>query len=257
MVTSERDGTVQADDFGLALALAELAAETALPLFRRGVASEKKSDDSVVTEADRSVEQALVRVLARERPADAVLSEECGALGSGARRWILDPIDGTAHFATANDCWGTHVALEVAGRVVLGVITRPVAGDCFWGVRGQGAHRGRLGSDRSLERLRVSDNPRLSGARIMLWARSETGLGARLRSGGQWVPPALDGILDVARGRLDALIDELSYPWDLAPGLPIIEEAGGRFRDGSGGTRLDHGGGCFTNGRIDGELGWP
>lgn len=242
------------EDLTLAFEMAELAATVALRFFQRGVTVDKKPDGSPVTEADLEVERRLLDVLSRARPHDAVLSEERGALGSSTRRWILDPIDGTAQFATGRDCWGTHVALERDREVVLGVITRPLAGKWWWAAREQGTYRGELGARTPEKRLSVSDTADFARARVMVWARGETALDAALRASHQWMKPTFDAVLEVATGQLDALVDTLGEAWDLAPAVPIVEEAGGRFFDRDGGRSLHRVGGCFTNGRIDQAL---
>jgi histidinol-phosphatase len=240
-------GPTLEEDLALALELADLAADVALPRFRRDFAITEKPDGSIVTEVDVEVERRLLQVLAEQRPSDAVLSEECGSLGSGSRRWILDPIDGTSWFAHGRTSWGTHVALEVSGEIVLGVVTRPVSGERIAAARGGGAFQGRLKSPEPGLRLSVSEQRDLPRLRVMVWERGSV-LNERLRKRGQWVEPTLDGTLDVARGRIDVLFDTLGHPWDLAPALPIVEEAGGRFVDHDGGRRWDQGGGVFTNG---------
>src|SRR4051812_5791731 len=159
-----------ADDLALAFELGVLASEVALPLFRAGVTPRPKADGSVVTDGDIEVERRLLEVLAHRRPADAVLSEESGAIGSARRRWVLDPIDGTSYFASRRDSWGTHIALEVEGTVVLGLVTRPVHGQHYWGIRGGGAFRGALGSGTPLQRLQVSTTEAIARARVMVWA---------------------------------------------------------------------------------------
>lgn len=245
-------------DRALAFALGERASEVALARFRRGVATRQKPDGSLVTDADIEVERHLLEMLARERPDDAVLSEESGEHpGASSRRWILDPIDGTSYFASGRESWGTHVALEQDGQLVLGLVTRPTAAQWYWATRGGGAHRGALGSDTSLEKLRVSATDDFARARVMSWSRQSAELEARLKAGGQWVTPSLDGALELAAGRLDAIFDDTGYAWDLAPFVLIGEEAGGRFVDREGGHRIDRFGGWLTNGRIDAALGVP
>ncbi|HUF99822.1 MAG TPA: inositol monophosphatase family protein [Ilumatobacter sp.] len=71
------------------------------------------------------------------------------------------------------------------------------------------------------------------------------------------VEPAYDDYLDVIEGRLEALIfpcPGVAFAWDHAPSVILIAEAGGRFRDPSGGARTDAGSGLFTNGLVDAEL---
>jgi histidinol-phosphatase len=76
---------------------------------------EVKADGSVVTEADRAVEAEIRTVLSAECPGDAVLGEEGGQSGDAVRRWIIDPIDGTALFVAGDDRWLVLVALESEG----------------------------------------------------------------------------------------------------------------------------------------------
>jgi histidinol-phosphatase len=242
-------------DLALAFALGQLASDVALPLFRRGVAGRQKADGSLVTEADTEVERQLLALLAEQRPDDAVLSEESGTHGASQRRWILDPIDGTSYFATGSESWGTHVALEREGELVLGLITRPTTGQWWWAIRDGGAYSSSLGSSTLHERLRVSSTDDPARARVMCWSRRNAALEAQLRERGQWVQPVLDGPLELAAGRIDALFDDTGYAWDLAPAVLIVEEAGGRFVDPDGGHRIDRFGGWFTNGRIDAALG--
>ena len=104
-------------DLELALRLADAADEISMPRFRSGVLVELKADLTPVTEADRAIEAELRRTLARERPDDAILGEEEGASGSGGRRWIVDPIDGTRNYSRGIPVWATLVALEDAGIV--------------------------------------------------------------------------------------------------------------------------------------------
>jgi histidinol-phosphatase len=183
-----------------------------------------------------------------------VLGEELGARGVSPRRWLLDPIDGTSNFIRGNAEWGTHIALEVEQRIVVGVITRPALGLCWWAARNCGAYRSELSPDSSGVRLHVSRQDDLSASRVTVWANEVDPILARLRSQVTWVEPSLDAILHLAEGRLEAVIDRSGKPWDHAPAVIIVEEAGGAFSDSLGGHRLDLGEGRFTNGLIHGKL---
>ena len=89
---------------------------------------------------DFDTEQAVLDVLRRERPADAVVGEEVGPQpGNAARRWILDGIDGTHNFAFGRPGWATAIALEVDGEVVVALLSAPALGRRWWAVRGGGA----------------------------------------------------------------------------------------------------------------------
>ena len=134
-----------AADLALALELAALADDTARAELATGVRTETKPDGTPVTNVDLAVDRVLVDALRIARPDDAVLSEESGVHGDGARGWILDPIDGTFNLVRGHRHWGTHVALEVDGAIAVGVITRPMLDARWWATRGGGAYRTRRG----------------------------------------------------------------------------------------------------------------
>jgi histidinol-phosphatase len=240
-------------DLGFARHLAAVASELALEYFRRGVVAKLKPDGSPVSEADVEVERRLRQLIAEQRPRDGILGEELGASGPVERRWILDPIDGTRNFVAGLPRWGTHVALELDGEIVVGVITRPATGSSWWASRGGGAHR----SDSSgppERRLAVSRVSELRAGRVTLWTHTLDATIEHLQQRCSWVEPTLDSLLGLAEGELDALVDRSGKPWDLAPAVVIVEEAGGRFSDREGGRRLDLGDGRFSNGLIHQEL---
>jgi histidinol-phosphatase len=241
-------------DLDVARRLAALASEIALRYFHRSVSAETKPDGTLVTAADRDIEQTLLQALTRLRPEDAALGEELGARGSSPRRWLLDPIDGTSNFVGGNSQWGTHVALEVERHIVLGVITRPVQGLCWWACRGCGAYRSEIRPGSADVRLHVSTRAELSGSRVTAWASKVEPALDSLRRQAQWIEPDLDAILHLAEGKLEAVIDRNGKPWDHAPAVVLVEEAGGTFSDSLGGHSVYLGEGRFTNGLIRCEL---
>ena len=130
-------------DLELALRLADAADAISLARFRsRDLVVETKPDLTPVTEADREVEHELRAMLGAERRRDAILGEEQGASGSGRRRWIIDPIDGTRNYSRGVPVWATLIALEEDGQVVLGVVSAPALHRRWWAERGAGAHAG-------------------------------------------------------------------------------------------------------------------
>lgn len=244
------------EDLALAHRLVDLASEVALEFFHRGVETIIKEDNSPVSEADLEVDRRMLEVLVAERPDDAVLSEESGARAGGNRRWILDPIDGTFNFVEGRPAWGTHVALEVDGELVLGVISRPVYELRYWATRGGGAYkRGTGAGGAGPTRLAVSTTTDLAPSRVTVWSNpSADRLGTLRRECVLVEPASLDNILAVAEGELEAVIDSRGKIWDHAPAVIIVTEAGGAFRDREGGRRLDLGTSRYTNGRIDEKL---
>ena len=128
-------------DLDLALRLADAADAIALSRFRaRDLVVETKPDRTPVTEADRAVEKELRTILGVERRRDSILGEEEGQTGSSARRWILDPIDGTRNYSRGVPVWATLIAFEDHGTVTVGVVSAPALHRRWWAERGSGAH---------------------------------------------------------------------------------------------------------------------
>ena len=245
--------SLPADDLELALELADLADELSM---RRYLAAdlrvETKPDSTPVTEADRSIEQALRGRLAQARPGDEVVGEEFGASsGEGPRRWILDPIDGTASYLRGMPTWSTLIALQGDGQELVGVVSMPAIGRRWWATRGGGAWAG-------ARRLAVSGVGELSGAQ-MCWSGIESWdevgradavleLGRRCwRTRG--IGDAWQYML-VAEGAADIALDPAVSLWDLAAVKLIVEEAGGRFTDFAGVVTASGGDGLATNGLV-------
>lgn len=235
-------------DLELALRLVDAADAISLPRFRsRGLTVETKPDLTPVTEADRGVEAELRRILATERPDDAVLGEEEGVVGSGTRRWIVDPIDGTRNYSRGIPVWATLVALEEDGIVRLGVVSAPALARRWWAERGAGAHA-------DGERIHVSGVSQIEDAVLSFAIENEVPAVARrawhARGFGDFWPYML-----VAEGGVDGTIDANGVSeWDLAAMQVIVEEAGGRFSDVEGVSRIDGGSAVASNGLLHGEI---
>ncbi|MFF5227057.1 inositol monophosphatase family protein [Dactylosporangium sp. NPDC000521] len=196
---------------------------------------EVKADGSVVTEADRAVEAAIRAVLAEARPGDAVLGEEGGLTGTGGRRWIIDPIDGTAMFVAGDDRWLVLVALEVDGEIVAGVAAVPAQGTIWWASRGAGAFQGRIGEDEG-RRLHVApagaETP--EGATLGVIPddyvfRPDRAMLEPLTAVARKEPWPVHAALLVADGRLDLCVQTRGQIWDFAATSLIVREAGGRY----------------------------
>jgi histidinol-phosphatase len=234
-------------DLDLALRLADAADAISAPHFRTELAIETKPDLTPVTAADRAVEAELRRILAAERPDDAVLGEEEGAKGESPRRWIIDPIDGTRNYARGIPVWATLIALEADDLVHLGVVSSPALGRRWWAERGGGAFA-------SGEAIRVSAIASVEEAVLSFSIENEVPPLSRRA----WHSRGLGDFwahMLVAEGAVDGAVDAVGVSeWDLAAVQVIVEEAGGRFSDFAGEARIDSGSAITSNGLLHGEL---
>jgi histidinol-phosphatase len=252
-----------ADDLAVALALADRADELTMAAFTGApLAHVAKADGSPVTETDRLVEDVLRELLHERRPDDAVVGEEQGRTGpAGAvRRWILDPVDGTASFIAGGRGWATQIALEGPNGVLVGVTSAPAASARWWGVVG-GEARSRRGRRAPEERpLRVTPIADLASARWVahVEATEEGGAAGRARAArlgaaaGEEVAPTSHGALMVAAGEVDVCLVSDGAAWDHAAFAAIVVAAGGRFSTLDGGTVLGEGyyPALYSNGSV-------
>jgi len=197
----------------------------------------KKGPKDLVTSADVAAEQCIRRLLHRRFPDIGFQGEEgTGAEGPGGR-WIVDPLDGTIGFIAGLPFFGVSIALERHGRIEAGVIFLPRLGELFVAERGRGAWlNGR--------RLRVSRKSRMENAVVALWHDDTVWRNRRLRERiarlalrvrSLRIYGAAFSRAYVAAGRLDGYWEQSAKPWDVAAGVLLVDEAGGRVTDGGGG----------------------
>jgi histidinol-phosphatase len=245
------------DDLALAHELADAA--DAITLDRFGALDlvvESKPDLTPVSDADVAVEQALRGRLASSRPGDAVLGEEDGETGTGPRRWVIDPVDGTKNFVRGVPVWASLVALQEDGVVSVGVVSAPALGRRWWAARGRGAFTTAAGS--APRRLRVSGVGSLADASVSYssltgWEEQGRLPGLLQLSREVWRTRAYGDFWShvlVAEGAVDASFEPEVSLWDLAPLQVVVEEAGGRFTDLSGAARPDGGSVVCSNGLL-------
>jgi histidinol-phosphatase len=246
-------------DLTLAHQLADAAEQVAMSFFKGDFRHWFKEGDSIVTEADLATEDAIRTLIGSRRPDDAVLGEERGQTGTSGRRWIVDAIDGTRDFADGSNDWGTLIALEVDGELVVGVATQPAHARRYWAARGGGAFETASPSAEP-RRLRVSGNRDLRSARSYIplpkWVPTveARAIADALIAATQPVPHSNHPALQVARGEYEFAVWFSGGPWDMAAPAIIVEEAGGRFTDLRGRHDVFGGGAVFSNGFVHDEV---
>ncbi len=210
---------------------------------------ELKGRIDLVTHYDRRSEDLILRRIAERFPGASVLAEESGAhrgAADGGLRWIVDPLDGTTNFAHNYPFFAVSIAAERDGEVVAGAVYDPVADEMFAAAAGEGATLN--GGP-----IRVSGIERLDAALLV------TGFPYDVREHPERALPAFQAFLSraqgirrdgsatlnlcyTAMGRFDGFWEPSLSPWDMAAGVLLVREAGGRVTDYRGG-RFDLAGG--------------
>lgn len=226
--------------------IAREAGELTLSHFRSPLEVEWKMDRSPVTIADRETEQFLRASIGERFPDHAILGEEFGEVGQGPWRWVLDPIDGTQSFIRGIPLYTVLVALLWDGMPILGVIHHPASGETVAAARGLGCRANgslcQVSVNRELENAWVSVTDMADLAhRRPVFARELAAKAGNLRGWGDGY-----GYMLLATGRIDAMVDAVMNPWDLACLQPILEEAGGRFGNLAGEPTI-HGMDCLAS----------
>lgn len=244
------------DDLEIALELAETADAISLRRFRSlDLHIETKPDRSPVTDADMAVEQAIKEVLANKRSEDGIVGEEFGNSGSTSRKWIIDPIDGTANYLRGVPVWATLIALSIDGKAVLSVVSSPALGRRWWAAPGIAKTSDIDGSIRDLKVSGIStlENASLSYNNLQLW--DSQGYLDRLipLSREVWRTRAYGDFYSymlLAEGALDIVAEHDLKLYDIAALVPIVEQAGGRFTAIDGQLTEDSSSVLATNGKL-------
>ena len=255
--------TDQRHDEWLAFALtcADAADTLALEHFRRDLVIETKPDRTFVTQADTAIERLIRGRIGAAYPDHGLVGEEYGTEdGSGTVRWYIDPIDGTHNFMRGVPLFGTLLAVEADGDVVVGVMSAPALGERWYATRGGGSWAvGALGPAAGTPRRigvskvsAIADSQVLYASPLDIEASGEApGFDALIRSawrdrgfGDFW------GYALVAEGAAEAMIEVGPNSWDLAAPSIVVEEAGGRMTDIHGVRSIHNGSALATNGLL-------
>jgi len=245
-----------------AIDTARAAGHLLLEKYGRITAITKKGDYNLVTEADLASEALIIERIRSHYPRHTILAEESGDTvvvdGDRQWKWIIDPLDGTTNFAHGYPCFCVTLALEHEGEIVIGVTYDPTRNELFTAEKGQGASL-------NFKPVHVSSTPKMSESLLVTgfpydfkdrndFARHLTAflLGARgVRRDGS---AAID-MAYVACGRFDGFWEEGLNPWDVAAGVLMVNEAGGKVTNYDG-TPLSiyKPPICASNGAIHAEM---
>jgi len=221
---------------------------------------DEKGRNDFVTVVDRESQDVILAAIRGAFPRDTVVAEETLAPGfnDGAdprRRWFIDPLDGTTNYIHAYPHFAVTIALEVDGQLAVAVTHSPIYRETYHAIRGEGAYM----NDARIHVSSFSEDSRIMlgtgfpfRARHLLdtYLKSFALFFNRARGVRRGGSAALD-LAYVAAGRLDGFWELTLSPWDIAAGVLLVEEAGGRVTDFFGGrTFLETGHIIVTNGLV-------
>ena len=241
-----------------AVEFARAAGELTLGWFNHPeLAVDAKGDGTPVTQADKAAERLLRELISEAFPDDSIIGEEeDDLLGTSARRWVIDPIDGTKAFTHGVATYSNLLYLEDEHGPAIGIINLPALGETVYAGRG-------LGCFLDGSPVRVSDHGELEGAHLCCTGFHEwtpemfdrvQRAGVQLRTWGDAYGYAL-----VASGRVEAMFDPVLAWWDIAALTVIVPESGGTLTRWDGSTeepRADHElhSAIASNGRFHDQL---
>jgi histidinol-phosphatase len=242
--------------YEFALQLAEKAGQNTLRYFGQKMSIEQKADDSPVTIADRTTEELIRREIENHFPNDGILGEEFGEKnGTSGIRWILDPIDGTKTFIRGIPMYGTLIAVEKDGKSEIGVIHYPPLNLLLSARNGHGCFCNN-------DRCQISSTPSLSESTAMITDFSDilehhgekVLINILRKTNMQRTWADCYGYYLLATGKVDIMMDATVKIWDIAPLIPIIQEAGGTITNIHNETHIHIKNAVGTNGLLHKEF---
>lgn len=251
-----RDTALVTELHEFARQLAIEAGSITMRYFRKNITIEWKADRSPVTKADRETEQFIRSEIAKRYPAHSIIGEEFGSSEEKDAhiKWIIDPIDGTLPFIHGIPLYTILLAVFIDNTPSVGIIHNPPLDETVSAGTGIGCFYNR-------QPCLVSKTSKLSDAIVQftdithlmhLQPELTRNLSTRCRATRGWGDGY--GYLLVASGRSDIMIDPVLNIWDIAPMLPIINEAGGKISDFTGATDAPGTSAIATNGLLHDQV---
>ena len=177
-----------------------------------------KGPTDFVSNADLNAEKIIINELSKLKKNYSILSEEVGFIKNKDEKniWIIDPIDGTSNFLHGIPHFAISIALESHGEIICGLIFDPIKNEMFYAEKNNGSFLNN-------KRIRVSKKKNLNECLFASNGRKYRNIELANRNSGS---AALD-LAYVASGRFDGFFQENLNLWDIAPGILLIQEAGG------------------------------
>ena len=181
-----------------------------------------KGPSDFVTNSDKKVEKIIIEELIKSRKKFSILSEEIGEVKNSDKEnyWIIDPIDGTTNFLHGIPHFAISIALKTKEEIVSGLIFDPIKNEMFYAEKNNGAYFNN-------QRIRVSKKKNLNECLFATGGKDKINYNLNTRKSGS---AALD-MAYVGAGRYDGYFQKSLNIWDIAAGIIIVKEAGGKIND--------------------------
>jgi myo-inositol-1(or 4)-monophosphatase len=204
----------------------------------------RKAPADFVSAADLKAEQTLFEALSKARPGYSFLGEERGMVEGTDKThtWVVDPLDGTTNFLHAIPHFAINIALQREGQIVAAVTYNPAANELFWAEKGKGCFvndkRLRVAARTRLdESVLATGIPFLGHGQHARFLKELHQISQRVAGVRRFGSAALD-LAWVAAGRYDGYWERDLKSWDIAAGLLMVTEAGGKVTDADGGQDM-------------------
>lgn len=231
---------------------AQISSAVSLKYFRKNLKIEKKADNTIVTPADRKLEERLRHHLKKNFSDHRICGEEFEDEGpkDSDYKWWIDPIDGTLSFSRGHPYWGLVLGLEYKGKMIAGLLHQPAVDQCIHAIKGLGCYEGR-------KKLRVSSCTQLANSSFMYGGLKEISprhkkslalLISKARDHRGWGD--IFGHVQVLTGRAEFMLDFKVAPHDISAVKICIEEAGGKFTNLSGKSSIYEGSAVSSNKKL-------
>ncbi len=230
--------------------------DISLKYYKKTIKPEYKKDNSPVTIADKKCEKFLISAIKKKYPEHSFLAEETGTQDKNSEfKWIIDPIDGTKNFMRNFPFWGTLLALEYQGEVVMGIIALPAMKQMIYAGKGLGCYQ-------NGKKVKVSKTDAIDKSYFIY-------------GGIEYITkqPYKDKFLElvdksyydrgygdcfghtlVINGKAEFMLDPHVSPYDVAPIKICVEEAGGVMTDLEGNKTIYSRGVLTSNGKMHDEI---
>jgi len=181
-----------------------------------------KGPSDFVTNSDKKTEKIIIEELTKSRKNYSIISEEIGEIKNLDKDnvWIIDPIDGTTNFMHGIPHFAISIALKSNDEIITGLIFDPIKNEIFYAEKDNGAYFNN-------QRIRVSKKRKIKECLFATGGQEEIHNKLNTRKTGS---AALD-LAYVGAGRYDGYFQKKLNIWDIAAGIIIVKEAGGRTND--------------------------